>query len=131
MQSSREMRILLLTETLTAGGAEKFVVRLANALAPDHQVTVAVMHGERVQPAVAAELDDRVRLDKLLLPAKRLLFKADSALRLAGIDLPIIHHVQKRWLRRIIERDRPQIVFAVVFSRDFQFVLQRLARHQN
>lgn len=112
------MRILLLTETLTAGGAETFVVRLANALAASHEVTVAVMHGEMVHPAVVAPLDRRVRLDSLLLPAKRLLFKADSALRHAGVDISFLHLLQKRWLRQIVERDRPQVIHSHLLKAD-------------
>ena len=68
------MRILLVTETLTAGGAETFVIRLANALAADHEVTIAVLHGEMVNPAIAAKVAASVRVERLRLQAKRLLF---------------------------------------------------------
>lgn len=118
MQSSREMRILLITETLTAGGAETFVVRLANALAPSHQVTIAVMHGEMVHPAVARHVDRRVGVERLLLPRKRLWFKADSLLRRIGIDFPILHRIQKGWLQGIIERRQPDILHSHLLKAD-------------
>ncbi len=112
------MKLLLLSETLVAGGAETFVVRLANALAANHDVTLAVMHGERVHPDIAGRVSDRVQLELLCLPAKRLLWKLDSALRRAGIDWSPIHALQKRWLARLVDRLRPDIIHSHLIHAD-------------
>jgi hypothetical protein len=63
------VKILLVSETLETGGAETFVIRLANALALRHQVIVAVMHGDRIQPQLAEQLDGRVRLEACVYQA--------------------------------------------------------------
>lgn len=112
------MHILLLTETLTAGGAETFVVRLANALAADNQVMIAVMHGHRDHPAVAARIDRQVRVERFVQPGIRWLFKADSALRKAGIDIPVIHIQQHRWLRRLCGQFVPHVIHSHLLKAD-------------
>ena len=112
------MKLLILSETLEPGGAETFAVRLANTLAADHDVSLAVMHGERVHTDVAANLSEHVRLESLRLPAKRLLWKLNSALRRAGIDWSPIRALQKRWLRRLVDELRPDIIHSHLIHAD-------------
>jgi len=112
------MRILLVTETLTAGGAETFVIRLANALVADHEVTIAVLHGEMVNPAIAAKVEARVRLERLRLPAKRWLFKADSLLRRLGVDWSVNRIAQHRWLAGIVRRTSPDVIHSHLLKAD-------------
>ncbi|CAA9528386.1 MAG: hypothetical protein AVDCRST_MAG31-2144 [uncultured Sphingomonas sp.] len=112
------MKILLLGETLEAGGAETFVIRLANALAERHQVIVAVLHGHRIQPQLAAQLDERVRLDRLRLPAERWLWRADRVLRRSRIDVAVIRLLQRRWLRRLLAREQPDVVHSHLLKAD-------------
>ena len=112
------MKLLILSETLEPGGAETFVVRLANALAAEHEVTLAVMHGERIHPDVAANLSEHVRLVSLQLPAKWLLWKLNSALRRAGIDWSPIRALQHRWLRRLVGEHRPDIIHSHLIHAD-------------
>jgi len=112
------MRILLVTETLTAGGAETFVIRLANALAADHEVTIAVLHGEMVNPAIAAKIAASVRVERLRLPAKRLLFKADTVLRRLRVDWSINRRLQHRWLAAIVERAAPDVIHSHLLKAD-------------
>ena len=76
------MRILLVTETLTAGGADTLVMRLANALASDHSVMIAVLHGELPDGVLFAGFSPDpvewiVRFDVALLPSE---FPHDSLL---------------------------------------------------
>ena len=112
------MRLLLVTETLTAGGAETFVIRLANALAADHAVTIAVLHGEMVNPAIVAKVAAGVRVEQLRLPAKRWLFKADTVLRRLGVDWSINRRIQHRWLARIVERWSPDVIHSHLLKAD-------------
>ena len=112
------MRILFATETLTAGGAETFVIRLANALAVDHDVTIAVLHGEMVNPALIAKVDARVRVERLRLPAKRWLFKADSVARRLHVDWSINRRIQHHWLSRIVKRWSPDIIHSHLLKAD-------------
>ena len=112
------MRILFITETLAAGGAETFVIRLANALAGDHEVTIAVLHGELVNPALIAKIGVRVRVERLRLPAKSLLFKADSFLRRLGVDWSINRRIQHCWLSNIVQRWRPDVIHSHLLKAD-------------
>lgn len=112
------MRILLVTETLTAGGAETFVIRLANALAVEHEVTIAVLHGERVNPALIAKVDAKVGVERLRLPAKRLLFKADSVARRLGVDWSINRRMQHHWLSSIVKRWSPDVIHSHLLKAD-------------
>lgn len=112
------MRILLVTETLTAGGAETFVVRMANALAAMHNVTIAVMIGELTNPALAAQTDPAVLIEQLRHPALRLLLKLDGLARRFGIDFSLVRLIQRRWLTRLIRREEPDIAHSHLFKAD-------------
>jgi glycosyltransferase involved in cell wall biosynthesis len=112
------VKILLVSETLETGGAETFVIRLANALALRHQVIVAVMHGDRIQPQLAEQLDGRVRLERLRLPGERWLWRFDRLLRQAHVDAAIIRSLQRRWLRHLIAQEQPNVVHSHLLKAD-------------
>ena len=112
------MRILIVTETLVAGGAETFVVRLANGLADTHEVTIAVMHGELTNAALHAQVGAAVRVEQLTYPAKRLLSKVDGLARTIGADASAMRAIQRRWLERLIRRIEPDIVHSHLFKAD-------------
>lgn len=112
------MRILQLTETLHAGGAETFVVRLSNALVEaGHEVTVAVAV-PIVNPAVRAALDPRVAVEVLPLPRWRWWSKAESAFRKAGIRIHPFQWCQRRWLERLISERQPDVIHSHLFKVD-------------
>lgn len=114
------MRILLLTETLCAGGAETFVVRLANALAGrGDDVMIAVMNGEMVHPAVADKIEPSVTVDLAFQPIKRSVQRADRILRALRIDLAVLQNAQRRWLRQVIHRWRPDVVHSHLVKADW------------
>lgn len=121
------MKILLLSETLTIGGAETFAIRLANALATSHDAILAIMHGHRVEPQLASQIDPRVRVERLELPAERWLWRADGALRRLRIDFSVLRWLQGRWLRRLVERERPDVIHSHLFKADR---LAAQVRHQ-
>lgn len=112
------MRILIVTETLTTGGAETFVIRLANALAADHAVMIAVLHGELVHPALVDRVAPGVGVERLELPAKRWLFRADSVLRRIGVDWSAIRTVQHRWLAAVVRRFAPDVIHSHLLKAD-------------
>lgn len=112
------MKVLLLSETLTSGGAETFVIRLGNALAARHRVTLAIMHGHRVEPALLAQVSPAVGIERLRLPAERWLWRADGLLRRAGFDTSVLRRLQRRWFQRLLQRERPDIVHSHLFKAD-------------
>ena len=112
------MRILLVTETLITGGAETFVVRLANALSASHQVTIAVMHGELIDRSLLERVGPAVHVERLMLPAKRMLFRADTLLRRVKIDRSIIRRAQRRWLASIVDHMAPDVIHSHLLKAD-------------
>lgn len=116
----RPMRILLLTETLCAGGAETFVVRLANALTgAGHEVMIAVMNGEMVHAGVAKKINSAVEVERLFIPAKRALQRVDRLLRALRVDLPVVHLLQRLSLGAIIRRWMPDVVHSHLVKADW------------
>jgi len=112
------VKILLLIETLTAGGAETFVLRLANALSARNEVTVAVMHGGLVDQRLADQLRPAVRLKTLQTPAERWWWRADRLLRALRLDISLLRARQRRWLMRLLEEFRPDIIHSHLLKAD-------------
>lgn len=112
------MHVLMVTETLTAGGAETFVIRLANALASDHRVTIAVLHGEMVKPELIDRVTKSVRVERLILPAKQQWFRIDGLLRRIGIDWSAIRTAQHRWLSAIARRGQTDVIHSHLLKAD-------------
>lgn len=112
------MRILILLETLTTGGAEMFGLRLANALVGEHEVMLAVMNGELVEPSLRKLVDDRIRLDALRLPLKRSWFRFDTLLRRLRLDRSAIRAAQARWLGRLVRDFQPDVVHSHLLKAD-------------
>ena len=115
---AEDMRILLITETLAAGGAETFVVRLANALVAAHDVTIAVLIGQFSNPALEAQVNQSVHLEQLRLPALRTLNKLDGLARRVGVDFSLIRWIQRRWLRNLIRKTKPDVAHSHLFKAD-------------
>lgn len=112
------MKVMLLTETLAPGGAETFVVRLANALAARHEVVVVAMHAELVHPAVLKRISDQVVFEPIRLPAKSLLWKVSSLLRKLKVDWSPIHHLIRARVGRLVERYAPDVIHSHLFHAD-------------
>ena len=112
------MKILLVSETLLPGGAETFVLRLANALIGEHDVALAILHGEMVKAELRAKLDPRIKVHLLKMPAKRALFKVDSLLRRLHIDKSVVRRAQQRWLAKLVDACPPDIIHSHLFKAD-------------
>ena len=112
------MRILLVTETLTAGGAETFVIRLANALASDHSVMIAVLHGELIHPALIDQVAAAVAVERLEHRGKRWLWRAYRLLRWIRGDRSIMRSAQHRWLAGIARWWRPDVIHSHLLKAD-------------
>ena len=121
------MKILLISETLLPGGAETFVLRLANALVGEHEVALAILHGEMVKAELRAKLDSRIKVHLLKVPAKRALFKVDSLLRRLHIDKSLVRRGQQRWLARLVDASPPDVIHSHLLNADHAASLIRAA----
>ena len=112
------MKIMLLTETLAPGGAETFVVRLANAMSELHEVSLVVMHSEQVHPAVREKLAESVALRVIKLAGKPFLWKLSSALRKLGIAWSPVHYFVRGRLQALVEQEAPNLIHSHLFHAD-------------
>ena len=112
------MKILLLTETLEPGGAENFVVRLANALSAANDVMLVVLHSDRIHPALRSLVQHQVAVAAFDLPAKSLLWRLDSLLRKLGSGRSLVHGLLRRRLRRLVGLEAPDLIHSHLFHAD-------------
>lgn len=114
------MNILLLTETLHPGGAETFVVRLANALqARGHRVFLFVVHPGRTQQEIAASLHPSVRILNFQQKAARLRQKFDGLLCRLGIDFSLLQRDVSKALAAAIREHKISVVHSHLFKPDY------------
>ena len=113
------MRILLVTETLHAGGAETFVVRLANALSRHHQVMIVNLYPELSRPQLMAQLQPAITLVNVSVRAKGLINKIDSLFYHARIDISILRQIFIKEIATLIEKWKPDVVHSHLFKPDY------------
>lgn len=119
------MRILQLTETLAAGGAETFIVRLANALAAEgHEVTIAVMN-DIVHPALGSAIDPKVTVEHASIASRRWLLRAERLARLLRIDWRPYQWRQRKWLRALLQKIDPDAVHSHLLKADLLAATER------
>jgi len=112
------MRVLLVTETLHPGGAEMFVVRLANALCENHEVGVVAFYKDLVVPEIREKLDDRITFYQLDFTALPLLRKLDSLFLKLNIDASGLQTQIVSQLTGVIKQFNPDVVHSHLFKAD-------------
>jgi len=94
------MRILLVTEALTLGGAETFVLRLARRLRQDgHNADILCLNPDLEQPRLIAQFAD-VSIHRVPLAGLRFLKRADRLGRMLALDLDLQQRFAARWVER-------------------------------
>jgi glycosyltransferase involved in cell wall biosynthesis len=113
------MKILLVTETLNTGGAETFVVRLANELSKEHTVAIAVLYGNLVNHGIMDQVEDNVKLYYINLKGLLLKHKVDSLLRKLQIDCSWVQTKIQKKLIQVINEFRPDVLHSHLFKCDY------------
>ncbi len=94
------MRILLVTDALTLGGAETFVLRLARRLGQDgHQADVLCLNPDFENARLIAQYPD-VPIQRVPARGLRTLKRADRLARMLGLDLDLQQRRAARWVER-------------------------------
>ena len=94
------LRILLVTETLVAGGAETFVLRLARQLrALGHRADVLNLNRDLQKAALVDQFGD-LEIDQVPLPFIRWIKRADRVARMLGRDASLQRLLSARWIER-------------------------------
>lgn len=117
--SKTRLRIALLCTTLTTGGAETFVLRLASALhAAGHDVSVLVLRRDRVEWEMVRTIAPDVRVLACETPFLRWVQRLDGALYLAGGSTSIERSWQCRWLQRVLRDLGAQVLHSHLMTSD-------------
>ena len=94
------MRILIVTEALTLGGAETFVLRLARRLRQDgHDAELLCLNSDLENPALVAQYPD-VPIHRVPLKWLRTVKRVDRAVRGIGLDIDLQQRLAARWIGR-------------------------------
>jgi glycosyltransferase involved in cell wall biosynthesis len=104
---------------LHAGGAETFVVRLANALAGAHEVVLFNIYPHLSKQALMNQLVPGVRLINLNIAGLRLKQKADGLLLRLGIDHALVEQSIIGALDETIGSFKPDVVHSHLFKPDY------------
>ena len=96
------LRILLVTETLVAGGAETFVLRLARQLrALGHRADVLNLNRDLQEAGLVDQFGD-LDIHQLPLPVLRWIKRADRVARMMGRDASLQRLLSARWIERYL-----------------------------
>lgn len=110
---------MLLCDTLTTGGAETFVLRLAHALRErGHDVLLAILRGDRIERALVDSIAPGVSIASLQLFGLPVLLRLDGIFQTLGMGFSLLRWVQQRWLARLISRYRPGVVHSHLITCD-------------
>lgn len=113
------MRILLVTETLYAAGAETFVVRLANALVKYNDVAIINLHPEWSKSDLMSNVHNRIVFINVKFPFKKWIVRIDGLFFRLKIDFGILQHIFGYKLSRHISSFAPDIVHSHLFKSDY------------
>jgi glycosyltransferase involved in cell wall biosynthesis len=123
------MKIAIVTETLHAGGAETFVVRLANALAMNHEVILINIYPRLSRKGLMDQVSKDIRLINLNISFFTILSKFDGILYRAKIDYSCIDFLVGRKLKKHIVAFQPNVVHSHLFKTDH--FIAKLKEHVN
>jgi glycosyltransferase involved in cell wall biosynthesis len=112
-------KISIVTETLTTGGAETFVLRLAAAFqASGMDVFIFVLRGEYTNQAMVRRMFTNGRISAAWVPLLAVILKLDGLLFRMRVNFSLLQWMQVRQLRRFIARVKPDVVHAHLLTAD-------------
>lgn len=113
------MRIILASEVIHPGGAETFILRLAQALHEQgHDVRVFVFYEELLNYNLCKIFAPDVQIVPATIPSGKLLQKADGALFRLGIDKSFRNAHIKKSLHQLIKEHQPDVIHSHLLKVD-------------
>lgn len=113
------MNIILASEVIHPGGAETFILRLANALhQKGNNVHVFVFYNHLLNRELCNIIAPGVKVTAAEIPAYRFLSKVDGLLFRLGIDFSIRNIFIKRSLQKIIKQQSTDIIHSHLLKVD-------------
>lgn len=114
-------RIVISVETLLAGGAESFAIRLANSVSSKFEVYLIIIQGNLVDRSVANKLKDDIHLVEVTFPFEWLIRKFDSGLLRLDIDFSLRGILCDFYVRRFLIAKQIKIIHTNQFKVDYVF----------
>jgi glycosyltransferase involved in cell wall biosynthesis len=113
------MRIVLTTDVIHAGGAETFVLRLAQALHKNgHDVSIYVLYETSIDKKVLNAIAPDVPVHAPRLPFLRILQLTDSFFLKMKIDVSLINSLLVRDMHKFILQNKTQVIHSHLFTAD-------------
>lgn len=120
------MRILIACEDLRVGGAQVFVLRLANVLRQNHIVTIYSLYPDLIDRELVDKYAPEVDIETPKFFLDQMIRKLDRLFYLLKIDLNIRNSIVARDVYRLIKKKNVDIVHSNMFKCDY--VLARALR---
>ena len=113
------MRIIIASEVIHPGGAETFILRLAQALhEKGHEVFVFVFYEELLNYSLCEIFAPDVRIVPAKIPNSKILQKADGALFRLGVDKSFRNAHIKKSLDQLIKEHQPDVIHSHLLKVD-------------
>jgi glycosyltransferase involved in cell wall biosynthesis len=113
------LNLALISEALTTGGAETFVLRLASALQKNGlTVSVIVLRGDLIHQEIVKTIAPNISVLVIRIPLLRLALKLDGMLFRCGINFSIVRWYQVRRLKEYLSLMKADLVHSHLLSTD-------------
>jgi glycosyltransferase involved in cell wall biosynthesis len=119
-------KLLIGIETLFSGGAESFVVNLANSLSNRYDVSLFVVFGSKIDDRLLLRQRNDFKIIKCKAPLDLFLVKLDGLLLRLKIDYSFRDAFVIARLKKIIAHGKYQILHSNQFKVDWVFYLSNL-----
>jgi glycosyltransferase involved in cell wall biosynthesis len=114
-----EINVTIVADTLTTGGAETFVLRLARALQSRvGSVQLFVLRRDRIEPGLAKQVSSTVPIHSARIPAIRTVMRLDGLLFLIGASFSLLRWLQVRALQKHILATNTDVVHSHLLTSD-------------
>lgn len=121
------MKILIAIETLLLGGAESFILRMAEELSKDHDVSVFVLHGDKINQNLLNKYKSTNINFILFDPGLAFVMdKIDSLLFKLKIDKSLRVLLANGFLKKVIKSRKIEVVHSNLFKVDY-FITKALS----
>jgi glycosyltransferase involved in cell wall biosynthesis len=113
------MRLFIITDVIHAGGAETFVLRLAQALHQrEHNVVLFILRKNKIDLHLKNCIAPDIVLESPAIPFFYFWSKLDSLLFFFGIDLSFLNTFYARALRKAMQVHKTELLHAHLFTSD-------------
>ena len=113
------MKILVAIDTLAAGGAETFVMRLVSGLCDTHEVHLVHFHPKLQEYRLTNEfLSTKVKIVEYRRRFDSIFSGMDRILNKIGVDPFLMENRKAIFLRKLIKREKYELINSHLFNTD-------------